>query len=103
MVSQRPRPKKVDSRRGCAGRIASTANVNDAPLHTNPVLIVDPRKFFAELQRRNVYRAGVIYTMSSWLLIQVATQVFPFFAIPNWVIRSIIVVLVIGFPVALAL
>jgi TolB-like protein/Flp pilus assembly protein TadD len=64
---------------------------------------VDPKKFFAELRRRNVYRAGVIYTMSSWLLIQVATQVFPFFAIPNWVIRSIIVVLVTGFPVALAL
>ena len=41
--------------------------------------------------------------MSSWLLIQIATQVFPFFAIPNWVIRSIIVVLVLGFPVALAL
>ncbi len=64
---------------------------------------MDPRKFFAELQRRNVYRAGVIYTMSAWLLIQVATQVFPFFAIPNWVVRSIIVVLVIGFPFALIL
>jgi TolB-like protein/Flp pilus assembly protein TadD len=64
---------------------------------------VDPRKFFAELQRRNVYRAGVIYAMSSWLLIQVATQVFPFFEIPNWVIRSIVVVLVLGFPLSLSL
>ncbi len=64
---------------------------------------MDPRKFFAELQRRNVYRAGVIYAMSSWLLIQVATQVFPFFEIPNWIVRSIVVVLVLGFPVALAL
>ena len=64
---------------------------------------MNPRKFFAELQRRNVYRAGVIYTMSAWLLIQVTTQVFPFFEIPKWVVRSIIVVLVFGFPLALAL
>ena len=64
---------------------------------------MDPRKFFAELRRRNVYRAGVIYAMSAWLLIQVATQVFPFFEIPNWVVRAIIVVLALGFPVALAL
>ena len=61
------------------------------------------RAFFAELRRRNVYRAGVIYAMAAWLLIQVATQVFPFFEIPNWVVRLIVVVLVIGFPVALAL
>ena len=61
------------------------------------------RAFFVELRRRNVYRAGVIYGMVAWLLIQVATQVFPFFEIPNWVVRLIIVLLVIGFPVALAL
>ncbi len=61
------------------------------------------RDFFAELRRRNVYRAGVIYLMAAWLLIQVATQVFPFFEIPNWVVRLIVVLLVIGFPVALAL
>ena len=60
------------------------------------------RGFFAELRRRNVYRAGVIYAMAGWLLIQVATQVFPFFEIPNWVVRLIIVLLVLGFPVALA-
>jgi TolB-like protein len=61
------------------------------------------RNFFAELRRRNVYRAGVIYAMAAWLLIQVATQVFPFFEIPNWIVRLIIVLLVIGFPIALAL
>ena len=61
------------------------------------------RAFFAELRRRNVYRAGVIYAMAAWLLIQVATQVFPFFEIPTWIVRLIVVVLVIGFPVALAL
>ena len=44
------------------------------------------KKLLAELQRRNVYRAAVVYTMTSWLLIQVATQVFPFFAIPDWIV-----------------
>jgi TolB-like protein/Flp pilus assembly protein TadD len=72
-------------------------------LRANEALIVDPRKFLSELKRRNVYRAGVIYMMAAWLLIQVATQVFPFFEIPNWVVRLIVVVVVTGFPFALAL
>jgi TolB-like protein/Flp pilus assembly protein TadD len=59
--------------------------------------------FFTELKRRHVYRAAAVYTMTSWLLIQVATQVFPFFAIPNWIVRLIIVLLVAGFPIAVAL
>ncbi|HEX3816765.1 MAG TPA: tetratricopeptide repeat protein, partial [Chthoniobacterales bacterium] len=61
------------------------------------------RGFFAELKRRHVYRAGVIYAMTAWLLIQVATQVFPFFNVPNWVIRLIVVVFALGFPVALTI
>ena len=61
------------------------------------------RAFFAELKRRHVYRAAVVYTMTSWLLIQVATQVFPFFEIPKWIVRLIIVLLVAGFPIAVAL
>ena len=49
------------------------------------------RGFFAELRRRNVYRAGVIYMMGAWLLIQVATQTLPFFDVSSAVIRYIIV------------
>ncbi|CAN5371296.1 hypothetical protein BH20VER3_BH20VER3_10030 [soil metagenome] len=64
---------------------------------------MDLRKFLAELQRRQVYRAAVVYTMTSWLLIQVATQVFPFFDIANWIVRLIIILLVIGFPIAVGL
>ena len=59
------------------------------------------KKFFAELQRRNVYRVAAAYGVVSWLLVQIATQVFPFFDIPSWTIRMIIVVLLLGFPVAL--
>jgi adenylate cyclase len=64
---------------------------------------VDPKKFFVELQRRNVYKVGVAYAVVSWLLIQIATQVFPIFEIPNWASRLVVFLLAIGFPVALIL
>jgi TolB-like protein/Tfp pilus assembly protein PilF len=64
---------------------------------------VNPRNFFAELQRRNVYKVAVAYAIVAWLLIQIATQVFPFFEIPNWAVRLVVLVIVIGFPVALIL
>jgi len=64
---------------------------------------VKGKNFFAELQRRNVYKVAVAYGVVSWLLIQIATQVFPFFEIPNWTIRMVVVVLLLGFPVALVL
>ena len=43
--------------------------------------------FFAELKRRNVYKVAIAYAVVGWLLIQIATQVFPFFEIPNWGVR----------------
>lgn len=57
--------------------------------------------FFAELKRRNVYQVAVAYAVASWLLIQIATQVFPFFEIPNWAVRLVILILIAGFPAAL--
>ena len=59
--------------------------------------------FFAELRRRHVYRIAVAYVVVAWVLIQVVTQVFPFFEVPNWAVRLVIVLLVLGFPVALSL
>ena len=61
------------------------------------------KKFFGELQRRNVYRVAVAYGVVSWLLIQIATQTFPVFEIPNWGARLVIVALALGFPIALVL
>ncbi len=66
-------------------------------------MTLDPKRFFAELQRRNVYKAAVAYGVLGWLLVQVATQVFPFFEVPNWVIRLVVILLLLGFPVAVAL
>src|SRR5438270_7746222 len=59
--------------------------------------------FFAELQRRNVYKVAVAYAVVGWLLVQVATQVFPFFEIPNWAVRLVVLAIVIGFPIALVI
>jgi TolB-like protein/Tfp pilus assembly protein PilF len=65
--------------------------------------IVNPKNFFAELRRRNVYKVAIAYAVVAWLLMQVASQIFPFFEIPNWAVRLVVLLLVIGFPVAMIL
>jgi TolB-like protein/Flp pilus assembly protein TadD len=64
---------------------------------------MNSRNFFAELKRRNVYKVAVAYGVVAWLLIQIATQVFPFLEIPSWVVRLVIALVVIGFPIALVI
>src|SRR5207245_8908827 len=64
---------------------------------------VNAKKFFAELRRRNVYKVAIAYAIVAWLLMQLATQVFPFIEIPNWAIRLVIMLIVIGFPIALVI
>jgi TolB-like protein/Tfp pilus assembly protein PilF len=64
---------------------------------------VNAKNFFAELKRRNVYKVAIAYGVVAWLLMQVASQIFPFFEIPNWVVRLVVLLLVIGFPVAMIL
>jgi hypothetical protein len=59
------------------------------------------KDFFAELKRRNVYKVAVAYAVIGWLLVQVTTQVFPIFEIPNWALRLIVLAIIIGFPIAL--
>ena len=61
------------------------------------------RNFFAELKRRNVYKVAVAYAVVGWLLIQVTTQVFPIFEIPNWALRLIVLAIIVGFPIALVM
>src|SRR6266705_186378 len=59
------------------------------------------RNFLTELKRRNVYKVAIAYGVVAWLLMQVASQIFPFFEIPNWAVRLVVLLLIIGFPVAL--
>jgi len=57
--------------------------------------------FFVELKRRNVYKVAVAYAVVGWVIAQIATQIFPFLEIPNWVVRLVIALVAIGFPIAL--
>src|SRR5260370_27575201 len=59
--------------------------------------------FLAELKRRNVYKVAVAYIVGGWALSQGIAQVFPVFDIPNWVIRLIVLLIIIGLPIALVL
>src|SRR5205807_9699557 len=59
--------------------------------------------FFAELKRRNVYKVAVAYAVVGWVIAQIASQILPFLEIPNWIVRLIIVLIAIGFPIALVI
>ena len=59
--------------------------------------------FFSELKRRKVYSVAIAYVVGGWALAQGIAQVLPVFDIPNWVVRLIVVLIVLGFPVALTL
>ncbi|HEV2804218.1 MAG TPA: tetratricopeptide repeat protein [Chthoniobacterales bacterium] len=59
--------------------------------------------FFSELKRRNVYKVAVAYAVVGWLVVQIATQTFPFFDVPNWAVRLVILLVAIGFPIALVI
>jgi TolB-like protein/Flp pilus assembly protein TadD len=62
---------------------------------------MNPGNFFTELKRRNVYKVAVAYAVVGWVVAQIATQIFPFLEIPNWIVRLVIVLIAIGFPIAL--
>ena len=56
--------------------------------------------FFAELKRRNVYKVAIAYIVGGWALSQGIAQVFPVFEVPNWAIRAIVLLIILGFPIA---
>ena len=64
---------------------------------------MNPKNFFGELKRRNVYKVAIAYAIVGWLLVQVATQVFPFFEIPSWAVRLVVLLIIVGFPIALVI
>jgi TolB-like protein/Tfp pilus assembly protein PilF len=61
------------------------------------------RQFFAELKRRNIYKVAAGYVFAAWALAQGLAQLLPVFDIPNWTVRLLIVLLILGFPVVLML
>jgi TolB-like protein/phage shock protein PspC (stress-responsive transcriptional regulator) len=62
---------------------------------------MNPKTFFGELKRRNVYKVAFAYVVAGWALAQGIAQVFPVFDVPNWIVRLIVVLMIIGFPIAL--
>jgi hypothetical protein len=62
-----------------------------------------PGNLFVERKQRKVYKVAIAYAVLAWLLMQVASQIFPFFEIPNWAVRLVVLLLIIGFPVAVIL
>jgi len=65
--------------------------------------LANRKNFFAELKRRNVYKVAVAYIVAGWALAQGLAQVLPVFSVPNWVIQLVVVLIVLGLPVALGL
>src|SRR5438094_1818057 len=64
---------------------------------------MNARNFLAELKRRNVYKVAVAYAVVGWLLIQVSSTVLPTFHAPEWVVQTLVVLVAIGFPIALVI
>src|SRR5213596_1876564 len=64
---------------------------------------MNPRNFFAELKRRNVYKAAIAYAVVGWLVIQIASTILPTFHAPEWVVQTLIVIVALGSPVALVI
>jgi len=64
---------------------------------------VNSHNFFAELKRRNVYKVAIAYIVGGWALSQGIAQVFPVFDIPTWAIRLLILLIILGLPVAIVL
>ncbi len=64
---------------------------------------MNPKSFFGELKRRNVYKVAVAYIVAGWALSQGIAQVFPVFDVPILVIRLLVLLIIVGLPVALVL
>src|ERR1700756_4610448 len=61
---------------------------------------MNPHNFFAELKRRNVYKVAVAYAVVAWLVIQAASIILPTFEAPPWVMKAFVVLLALGFILA---
>ena len=64
---------------------------------------MNPADFLAEVKRRNVYKVAAAYGVVGWLVIQICSTVLPTFHAPEWVLQSVTVLVVLGFPIALVI
>lgn len=73
---------------------------NPAP---TPIPVSRWSRFWRELRRRHVFKVGSAYLMAAWILAQVTSVVTPFLNLPNWIGAMVIVLLMLGLPIALIL
>src|ERR1041384_1500014 len=85
------------SQRRSLGRVIAQDGPDRRPIE------VSEQDFFAELKRRNVYKVAIAYVIAGWALSQGIAQLFPVFDVPNWIIRLIVLLIILGLPVALIL
>jgi adenylate cyclase len=64
---------------------------------------LNSRNFVGELKRRNIYKVALAYAIVGWLVLQLSSTVLPTFHAPEWVLQTIAVLAVLGFPIALVL
>jgi hypothetical protein len=64
---------------------------------------MNPGNFFSELKRRNVYKVAVAYAVVGWLVIQVTATIFPALHLPNGLTTAVVVLVLVGFPIALVI
>src|SRR6266487_6997469 len=69
---------------------------------SSPSEVKKLNNFFSELKRRNVYKVAIAYAVVAWLVIQAASIFLPAFNAPQWAMQIVILILVVGFPIALA-
>ena len=85
---------------GGESSLSNRCGLDQAPPEVNGL---DLKDFFAELKQRNVYKVAVAYAFVGWLAIQITATVFPILEIPRWAARVVVMLIAIGFPVALVL
>jgi hypothetical protein len=102
-----PKPRVWRNARKYSHRAKREARKIDVlPIYENVGIIglgIGMKDFLAELKRRNVYKVAVAYVVAGWALSQGIAQVLPVFDVPNWIIRFIVLLVIIGLPIALVL
>jgi TolB-like protein len=62
---------------------------------------MDLRHYLRELKRRNIFKVAAVYVIAGWIIIQVATSVFPVLLLPEYLTRAVVIIVLIGFPLAM--
>jgi hypothetical protein len=62
---------------------------------------VNLKNFFTELKRRNVYKVAIAYAVTGWAIAEGASQIFSIFDVPNWAVRLVVLLIVVGFPLCI--